>query len=130
MIVSLYYVIPEMDSFPMSVVNNFCDKLLSKYLDSKTVLIYCPHPVDEKGLPGEDGRADLWQTGGWHNLFTWEGGAGQGGHHLCHRPVLHPTYWILGPLRMIMLCFMFMGLERLVVTITIHAFTIYQTRGA
>ncbi len=34
-----------MGSFPMSVANNFCDKLLSKYLDSKTVLIYCPHPV-------------------------------------------------------------------------------------
>ncbi len=45
MIVSLYYVIPEMDSFPMSVANNLCDKLLPKYLDSKTVLIYCPHPV-------------------------------------------------------------------------------------
>jgi hypothetical protein len=34
-----------MDSFPMSVANNLCDKLLPKYLDSKTVLIYCPHPV-------------------------------------------------------------------------------------
>ncbi len=34
-----------MDSFPIRVANNFCDKLLPKYLDSKTVLIYCPHPV-------------------------------------------------------------------------------------
>jgi hypothetical protein len=29
----------------MPVANNFCDLPLSKYLDSKTVLIYCPHPV-------------------------------------------------------------------------------------
>ncbi len=36
-----------MDSFPMSVANNLCDMLLPKYLDSKTVLIYCPHPVYE-----------------------------------------------------------------------------------
>ncbi len=34
-----------MGSFLMSAANNFCDKLLSKYLVSKTVLIYCPHPV-------------------------------------------------------------------------------------
>jgi hypothetical protein len=34
-----------MGSFPMSVANNFCDQPLPKYLDSKTVLIYCPHPV-------------------------------------------------------------------------------------
>ncbi len=34
-----------MGSFPMSLANNFCDKLLPKYLDPKTVLIYCPHPV-------------------------------------------------------------------------------------
>ncbi len=34
-----------MGSFPMSVANNLCDKLLPKFLDSKTVLIYCPHPV-------------------------------------------------------------------------------------
>ncbi len=45
MIVSLYYVIPEMDSFPMSVANNFCDMPLPKYLDSKTAPIYRPHPV-------------------------------------------------------------------------------------
>ncbi len=45
MMVSLYTVIQEMSSFPMSVANNFCDLPLSKYLDSKTVLIYCPHPV-------------------------------------------------------------------------------------
>ncbi len=29
----------------MSVANNLCDKWLPKYLDSKTGLIYCPHPV-------------------------------------------------------------------------------------
>ena len=29
----------------MSVANNFCDQPLPKYLDLKTVLIYCPHPV-------------------------------------------------------------------------------------
>jgi hypothetical protein len=43
--VDLYTVIQEMSSFPMSVANNFCDLPLSKYLDSKTVLFYCPHPV-------------------------------------------------------------------------------------
>jgi hypothetical protein len=46
MMVDLYTVIQEMSSFPISVANNFCDLLLSKYLDSKTVLIYCPHPVE------------------------------------------------------------------------------------
>ncbi len=35
-----------MGSFLMNVAKNFCDKLLPKYLDSKTVLIYCPHPVN------------------------------------------------------------------------------------
>ncbi len=39
------YVIPEMDSFSKSVSKKFCDQPLPKYLDSKTVLIYCPHPV-------------------------------------------------------------------------------------
>ncbi len=34
-----------MDIFPMSVANNFCDMPLPKYLDSKAVLIYRPHPV-------------------------------------------------------------------------------------
>ncbi len=34
-----------MDSFPMSVANSFCDMPLHKYLESKTVLIYRPHPV-------------------------------------------------------------------------------------
>ncbi len=29
----------------IKVENNFCDLPLPKYLDSKTVLIYCPHPV-------------------------------------------------------------------------------------
>jgi hypothetical protein len=45
MMVGLYTVLQEMSSFPMSVANNLCDLPLSKYLDSKTVLIYCPHPV-------------------------------------------------------------------------------------
>jgi hypothetical protein len=45
MMVGLYYVIQEMGIFPMSVANNFCDMPLPKYLDSKTVLIYRPHPV-------------------------------------------------------------------------------------
>ncbi len=43
--VFLHFFILEMGSFPMSVANNFCDQPLPKYLDSKTVLIYCPHPV-------------------------------------------------------------------------------------
>jgi len=30
-----------MGGFPTSVANNFCDQPF----DSKTVLIYCPHPV-------------------------------------------------------------------------------------
>jgi hypothetical protein len=37
-----------MGIFPMSVANNFCDMPLPKYLDSKTVLIYRPHPVQYK----------------------------------------------------------------------------------
>jgi hypothetical protein len=45
MMVGLYTVIQEMSSFPMNVANSFCDLPLSKYLDSKTVLIYCPRPV-------------------------------------------------------------------------------------
>jgi hypothetical protein len=49
MMVGLYYVIQEMDIFPRSVANNFCVMPLPKYLDSKTVLIYRPHPV---GVPG------------------------------------------------------------------------------
>ncbi len=48
-----------MGSFPMNIANYFYDKPLRKYLDSKTVLIYCPNlvvwiyrspfPVDRKG---------------------------------------------------------------------------------
>ncbi len=34
-----------MASFPMSVANSFCDQPWPKYLASKTVLIYRPHPV-------------------------------------------------------------------------------------
>jgi hypothetical protein len=40
-----------MGSFLMSVANNFCDQPLPQYLDSKTVLIYRPHPV----LIGQNG---------------------------------------------------------------------------
>jgi hypothetical protein len=43
--VCLHYVILEMGSFLTSVANNFCDQPLSKYLESKTVLIYCPQTV-------------------------------------------------------------------------------------
>ncbi len=43
--VCLHCVIPEMGSFPMNVAKYFCDYPFCKYLDSKTVLIYCPHPV-------------------------------------------------------------------------------------
>jgi hypothetical protein len=50
MMVGLYYVIQEMGTFPMSVANNFCDTPLPKYLDSKTVLIYHPHPVCNEPL--------------------------------------------------------------------------------
>ncbi len=45
MMVSLYYVIQEMHSFSMRPAKYFYDKPLTKYLDSKTVLIYRPHPV-------------------------------------------------------------------------------------
>jgi hypothetical protein len=38
-------VIPEMLSFSMRPPQYFYDKPLPKYLDPKTVLIYCPHPV-------------------------------------------------------------------------------------
>ncbi len=44
-----------MGSFPMNVAKYFCDYWFCKYLDSKTVLIYCPHPVqgaDGQALPG------------------------------------------------------------------------------
>jgi hypothetical protein len=43
--VSLLDVIPEMLSFSMRPPKYFYDKPLPKYLDPKTVLIYCPHPV-------------------------------------------------------------------------------------
>ncbi len=43
-----------MGSFPMSVANNFCDQPFQKYLDSKTVLIYCPHPVLDIKIQNED----------------------------------------------------------------------------
>jgi hypothetical protein len=45
MMVSVYYVIQEMHSFSMRPAKYFYDKLVTKYLDSKTVLIYHPHPV-------------------------------------------------------------------------------------
>ncbi len=45
MMVSLYYVIQEMHSFLMRPAKYFYEKPLTKYLDSKTVLIYRPHPV-------------------------------------------------------------------------------------
>ncbi len=38
-------VIPEMRSFLMRPAKYFYDKLLPKYLEPKTVLIYCPHRV-------------------------------------------------------------------------------------
>jgi hypothetical protein len=39
-------VITEMHSFSMRPAKYFYDKPLPKYLDSKTVLIYRPHPVE------------------------------------------------------------------------------------
>ncbi len=45
--VSVYYVLQEMNSFSMRLTKYFYDKPLTKYLDSKTVLIYRPHPVYE-----------------------------------------------------------------------------------
>ncbi len=43
--ICLHFVIPEMPSFSMRPAKYFYDKPLPKYLDSKTVLIYPPHPV-------------------------------------------------------------------------------------
>jgi hypothetical protein len=43
--VFLHDVIPEMPSFSMRPAKYFYDKPLPKYLDTKTVLIYLPHPV-------------------------------------------------------------------------------------
>jgi hypothetical protein len=43
--VYLYFVIPEMHSFSMRPATYFYDKLLPKYLDPKSVLIYRLHPV-------------------------------------------------------------------------------------
>ncbi len=51
-----------MGNFPMSVANNLCDELLPKYLDSKTVLIYRPHPVNTT-IP----TLSFWIS--WANLF-------------------------------------------------------------
>jgi hypothetical protein len=36
---------PEIGSFPKSVTKHFYDEPLPQYLDPKTVIIYCPHPV-------------------------------------------------------------------------------------
>ncbi len=35
----------EIHSFPMSAITHFCDKLLPKFLDPNSVVIYCPRPV-------------------------------------------------------------------------------------
>jgi hypothetical protein len=43
--VCLHVIMPEMPSFSMRPAKYFYDNLLPKYLDPKTVLIYCPHPV-------------------------------------------------------------------------------------
>ncbi len=50
MMVGLYYVIQEMHSFSMRPAKYFYDKPLTKYLDSKTVLIYRPHPVYPRSI--------------------------------------------------------------------------------
>ncbi len=51
MVVSLYYVIQEMHSFPRRPAKYFYEKPLPKYLDPKTVLIYRPHPVYDAERP-------------------------------------------------------------------------------
>ncbi len=63
-----------MSSFPMSVANNFCDLPLSKYLDSKTVLIYCPHPVGDS-IAKERLHRDRADLGGYdigNFRFRWK----------------------------------------------------------
>jgi hypothetical protein len=42
--VCLNVVMPEMYSFSKRPAKYFYDKPMSKYLDPKIVLIYCPHP--------------------------------------------------------------------------------------
>jgi hypothetical protein len=44
--VCLHVAIPEMHSFSMRNAKYFYEKPLPKYLDTKTVLVYCPHPVN------------------------------------------------------------------------------------
>ncbi len=43
--VCLHNVISEISSFPMRPAKHYCEKPLPNYVDPKTVLIYCPHPV-------------------------------------------------------------------------------------
>ncbi len=61
MMVCLHYVKAEMCSFPKSVAKHFCDQPLPQYLDPKTVLIYCPHPVLSKS--GHLVRIRIWLEG-------------------------------------------------------------------
>ena len=57
-----------MGIFPMSVANNFCDMPLSKYIDSKTVLIYRPHPVDRLlHIALSKLECELWVS----NRYSW-----------------------------------------------------------
>ncbi len=57
--VCLLDVIPEMLSFYMRPFKYFYDKPLPKYIDSKNVLIYRPHPVHLWGTGGEGGSMVL-----------------------------------------------------------------------
>jgi hypothetical protein len=63
-----------MGSFPMCVENSFCLKPLPKYLASKTVLIYCPHPV--LGMAEAYGcgiAVDVSRGCFWYCVVCWNG---------------------------------------------------------
>jgi hypothetical protein len=66
-----------MGSFPKSVANNFYDQPLPKYLDSKTVLIYCPHPVFNLAKPGSESGFELNESGSAPGIIN--AGNGWGG---------------------------------------------------
>jgi hypothetical protein len=101
MMVGLCYVIQEMGIFPMSVANNFFDMPLPKYLDSKTVLIYRPHPVKSAGTEylsyvGDSVPKEVYKlTGDSGALRQAAAPLHRGGltHHMLQGHQLN-TYWI------------------------------------
>ncbi len=59
-----------MHSFSMRPAKYFYDKPLTKYLDSKTVLIYRPHPVCVNG-GGDEGVICAHHILKWHYVYIF-----------------------------------------------------------